>query len=423
MADEGATVRAFCEKQQQLKVGDAWFLISSKWWADWAGYAGYGGVAKTAGNTRPPQIDNTDLLAEVAMAGLCVLRSGVREYTDYMLVPEQAWDYLRGIYGAAQSLRRLVVDRGGSEMVIEMYPLIITAAKLQDDGSVCPGSEKVETFTRSTKFPAAFRKICESLGFAATATPTVQYNIWGTKGTQAVALADVATPTALRRFQRLVADSDDAIGDLMIPDGGTVLVERCADSGEFAQRVRRSGGSDHWVDPASQTDILDRGHRVDIQVDGRWFSAVVAEVGVDAQARKIRVAYATTVNALPTDFSSKWVDLQVEANVLARWHTYIDTYVVRDPFGPPRDFREDDKCEILIGKKWIAGTVDSVDWREMTVTVTTARNQNSHTYTKDIDSSDLARQGANASAAMATVNDEVTPITVGKCSVDTFSGC
>ena len=242
MASEAAMVKGAVG--QQLRAGDAWYLVSQKWWDGWSAFSGYGppGSAGAAAG-KPLEISNEDLLdVQTSGPGMPVLRPDVRENVDYALVPESAWNHLHGIYGGGPALRREVVVRGYEES-IERYPLIVTVATLLD-GSVDESSKQVRTVSREVKFSVAMQTLCAGTD-ASSAT------LWVNRKTNPKGVEDVMKPAVLRSYEPIKSDADDSVGDLMITDGSILLVELNSLSTAFEPVVRRAAGSENWVDPAA----------------------------------------------------------------------------------------------------------------------------------------------------------------------------
>ncbi|XP_050414001.1 ubiquitin carboxyl-terminal hydrolase 4 isoform X1 [Patella vulgata] len=98
---------------QQLKKGDIWYLLDTKWYKQWKKYVGYdkwdsGCVGEASANPGP--IDNSPLLK-----GDGQLQEHLSEDLDYMLLPGDAWNRLLSWYGiipGQEPICRGVIEQG-----------------------------------------------------------------------------------------------------------------------------------------------------------------------------------------------------------------------------------------------------------------------------------------------------------------------
>eukprot|EP01052_Picozoa_sp_SAG31_P050974 SAG31_NODE_11888_length_988_cov_1.389201_1_plen_203_part_01 len=179
---------------QPLREGDPWYLISQKWWDRWAGFTGYNPNA-LGGGSKPEPIDSTELLHDaVSKKDMAILRPDLREYVDYAMVPEPVWQYLHEKYGGGPIFRRLGVMRG-YDVIIERYPLIITAVSISLDGEVS-GDGVVHTLSRESPFSAAVDLIL------ATATMDTA-TLWVNRNAQNTEISEVMVPAILRGYERI----------------------------------------------------------------------------------------------------------------------------------------------------------------------------------------------------------------------------
>ena len=263
-------------RRGDLAEGQAQFLVSSRWWRQFAEHvqleadgASFSALREAA--PAPPQIDNSDLLADGPRGrDMGILRPNVVEGQDYEFLPERAWNYLHGMYGGGPPLQRTVVLRG-TELVVERYPLIVTVEMLNERGAREPGAAATQRISRDL----SVREALASLGPSGT-----ELRLWAHRRADLV-LADgeAMDASTLRGWQRVGIGDEEMVGELQLKDGQTLLAERRNfGEWEFEKAVRRAAGSAHWKDPA--TDELEVGDRVDFQDGGgQWLSASVVAVG------------------------------------------------------------------------------------------------------------------------------------------------
>ncbi|XP_031494374.1 ubiquitin carboxyl-terminal hydrolase 9-like isoform X1 [Nymphaea colorata] len=125
------------------KAGDAYYVVSSRWWRSWKAYVEpeEGCVSADPNSTlvqgsresiskgcRPGRIDNADLVLDGTDGSVGLqLRTGLQEVDDYELVPEQVWNRLLEWYGGGPSFSRMLISQGLStkDLVVEVYPLCL----------------------------------------------------------------------------------------------------------------------------------------------------------------------------------------------------------------------------------------------------------------------------------------------------------
>ncbi|XXG78580.1 hypothetical protein AAC387_Pa08g2500 [Persea americana] len=119
------------------KEGDAFFLLSLRWWQNWLDYVNQDIPTTTNEGSlygsdfyakRPSCIDNSDLIYEATSedsnAGID-LHDALIEGRDYILLPQEVWKQLYAWYGGGPTLTRKVINSGLSEteLTVEVYPL------------------------------------------------------------------------------------------------------------------------------------------------------------------------------------------------------------------------------------------------------------------------------------------------------------
>jgi ubiquitin C-terminal hydrolase len=94
-----------------------YFVLSYPWYGAWREYAEKGG-------SKPPQIDNAELLdSESEME---TVRKGLLVNYDYIVVPGQVWQRFAAWYGGGPEIMRPAI-RLGTSLVVDLYPVEVTA--------------------------------------------------------------------------------------------------------------------------------------------------------------------------------------------------------------------------------------------------------------------------------------------------------
>ena len=397
-------------RKAQLKEGEAWHLVSARWWRQWAEHVQFEAQAASHSVLReeapaPPAIDNSDLLADGDNARRCnILSPNLVEGDDYELLPAAAWEYLHGLYEGGPECRREVVRRG-TELAVDRYPLIVTVEALDAQGARTPGAAQIHTLSRDL----VARDAVESLG-----AKGAELRVWAHRQGEELVLTDgeAMSASVLRGWRCLQFGADDRLGDLQIQDGQTLLLER-RDFGEwrFEAAVLQAMGSEHWKDPA--TDTLEPGDPVDYRsaVNDAWLSAAVVAVGSGDHSGEVQLTCAAlargddasriaddlarmslvATTSVETGPDTPWVRL--DAGRLAKWHTHElpTSDNSRRPFGRPRDLRAGDECDVQCDGKWASGTVRSVNWLKMTTEI---NRKGGSSVTVTIEGDDIARPGS-----------------------------
>lgn len=96
--------------KRELKRGDKWYLVDIAWFKQWKKYVGYGEqTSKGLYKVYPGPVDNSPLLKEVEDE--LQLKEHLIDEEDYILLPEDGWDFLVQIYGTLDSLKKNTIQR------------------------------------------------------------------------------------------------------------------------------------------------------------------------------------------------------------------------------------------------------------------------------------------------------------------------
>ncbi|XP_006633881.2 ubiquitin carboxyl-terminal hydrolase 15 isoform X1 [Lepisosteus oculatus] len=120
----------------QLRKGDTWYLVDSRWFKQWKKYVGFDSWDKYQmgeQNVYPGPVDNSGLLKD---GDSQALKEHLIDELDYILVPTEGWNKLVSWYGLTVSqepIARKVVEQGMfvKHCKVEVY---LTELKLCEDG-------------------------------------------------------------------------------------------------------------------------------------------------------------------------------------------------------------------------------------------------------------------------------------------------
>jgi len=116
------------ERENSLKLGEEWYIISSEWWESWCEYVDYHSKQlqlkelneKQLSNIdsssnlitnkkyRPRKIDNNKLLDE--SNHFVVLKENLIEHNDYEIIHKHIWEQLYEWYGGGPNIMRSVIS-------------------------------------------------------------------------------------------------------------------------------------------------------------------------------------------------------------------------------------------------------------------------------------------------------------------------
>jgi hypothetical protein len=81
--------------QQQMQLGQTWYLVAVKWFKRWKEYTNYDGDTRHSVQGKPGPIDNTAILDEFNTEGATTTEPRIKrnsmEGYDYELLPENVW--------------------------------------------------------------------------------------------------------------------------------------------------------------------------------------------------------------------------------------------------------------------------------------------------------------------------------------------
>uniref|UniRef100_A0A8C6KHM7 Ubiquitin carboxyl-terminal hydrolase n=1 Tax=Nothobranchius furzeri TaxID=105023 RepID=A0A8C6KHM7_NOTFU len=122
----------------QLRKGDTWYLVDSRWFKQWKKYVGFDSWDKYQmgdQNVYPGPVDNSGLLKD---GDVLAIKDHLIDELDYILVPAEGWNKLVSWYGLSEGqepIARKVVEQGMfvKHCKVEVY---LTELKLCEDSKM-----------------------------------------------------------------------------------------------------------------------------------------------------------------------------------------------------------------------------------------------------------------------------------------------
>ncbi|KAG5235821.1 ubiquitin carboxyl-terminal hydrolase family protein [Salix suchowensis] len=161
------------EAERDLKEGNLYFVVSSRWFSKWESYVGRGGVDNLDNGKslepqdldveRPGPIDNSDII-ECGSSNdgdeLELVRT-LLEGRDYVLVPKKVWEKLVQWYKGGPALPRKMISQGvfnKKQFNVEVYPLRLKLIDSRDD------SESTIRISKKAYLQELYEKVCSARG-------------------------------------------------------------------------------------------------------------------------------------------------------------------------------------------------------------------------------------------------------------------
>ncbi|KAJ0971167.1 hypothetical protein J5N97_019126 [Dioscorea zingiberensis] len=154
--------------EANLKEGDVFCLISSRWWREWKEYVrfdvnmGHSNFSKKQKEgllhtCRPGQIDNSELILNGMNNGdFLDLRGNLLEGEDYDLVPLEVWKKLVEWYRGGPEIPRKLLSEGfySKNFSVEVYPLCLCLIDARDN------SERTIRISRKASVGELYKMVC-----------------------------------------------------------------------------------------------------------------------------------------------------------------------------------------------------------------------------------------------------------------------
>ncbi|KAJ8768357.1 hypothetical protein K2173_021510 [Erythroxylum novogranatense] len=163
------------EAELHLREGNLYYVVSYRWFSRWEKYVGQASdVEQLAGSLdldavtpgiadRPGPIDNSDIVeSETGCDGedLDLIRTLV-EGSDYVLLPQRAWEKLLQWYSGGPALPRKMISQGHSnrkQFNVEVYPLRLRLIDSRD------GNEFILSLSKKASLHELKEKVCALRG-------------------------------------------------------------------------------------------------------------------------------------------------------------------------------------------------------------------------------------------------------------------
>ncbi|XP_021300601.1 ubiquitin carboxyl-terminal hydrolase 9-like isoform X2 [Herrania umbratica] len=168
------------ESERNLKEGNLYFVISSRWFRMWERYVGIDADDNLIGNQssdsrqwngassvvaeRPGPIDNSDIVQNGSDCDCkeneIQLRRLLMEGQDYVLVPQGVWEKLHEWYKGGPALPRKMILQGvyHRKFDVEVYPLCLKLIDSRDE------SQSILWISRKASVAVLFQKVCALRG-------------------------------------------------------------------------------------------------------------------------------------------------------------------------------------------------------------------------------------------------------------------
>ncbi|XVF53187.1 hypothetical protein PTKIN_Ptkin05aG0080200 [Pterospermum kingtungense] len=168
------------ESERNLKEGNLYFVISSRWFQRWERFVGidangdlienessdsrhFDGASSMVAE-RPGPIDNSDIVQNGSDCDCkeneIQLRRGLMEGQDYVLVPQGVWEKLHEWYKGGPALPRKMISQGihHKNFDVEVYPLCLKLIDSRDE------SQSVICLSRKASVTELFQRVCSLRG-------------------------------------------------------------------------------------------------------------------------------------------------------------------------------------------------------------------------------------------------------------------
>ncbi|CAN8303606.1 unnamed protein product [Cochlearia groenlandica] len=148
------------EAESNLKEGNLYFLISSRWYTSWQIFVGliteeeHGGEASEV--TRPGPIDNHDIIESESRPQLL---KKLEEGVDYALVPLEVWSKLFEWYKGGPPIKRKMICH--KSYSVEVYQLCLNVIDGRDDSCTIITLSKQASISQLYKIVSAVTGVAE----------------------------------------------------------------------------------------------------------------------------------------------------------------------------------------------------------------------------------------------------------------------
>ena len=105
------------EAEDEMRPNRPYYLLAYPWYQAWRDHVERGG-------SRPPAINNTELVDPEHATDQISVRRGLASDYDYRIVPGAVWQRFSSWYGGGPEIKRLAI-RAGTQLVVDLFPVEI----------------------------------------------------------------------------------------------------------------------------------------------------------------------------------------------------------------------------------------------------------------------------------------------------------
>lgn len=172
-----------------LTPGESWYVLSAKWFRAWEAYSGYHGgrvdymsLQSWQQVQRPGPIDNRDVIrslrpeddvanvADLGSLDLCSIRPEISYPHDFIVLCQEAWNFLHDIYGGGPLIERRVIpgEFSGQKPEIELFPVTLDVRCVKFSSEFVPVESKVPGESIEAHYASVFRSSTDQTSFASS---------------------------------------------------------------------------------------------------------------------------------------------------------------------------------------------------------------------------------------------------------------
>src|SRR3989338_3687623 len=192
-------------ENRPLVAGDTWYVVDASWWRAWESHCKSGGRGRGV-----RRIDNSLLLDS---HGLLIRH--LQEFTDFRVVPADAWARLHGWFGGGPELPRYVVRKRAGygnavSLAVDLHPIKV----LLFESPKAAQLSRALAISRHATVGELLDRVASEFGFE-----PFSFRLWD---------------FFRRRRGSQFSDRAESIFDARIHDGDEILIERRGENGIWA---------------------------------------------------------------------------------------------------------------------------------------------------------------------------------------------
>ncbi|KAL5013386.1 hypothetical protein ScPMuIL_007656 [Solemya velum] len=227
---EGGSPECETQKQQitnllktQLKKGDTWYLIDTRWFKQWKKFVGFDNwdsynVGEESANPGP--IDNGQLFSE---ENADQLKEHLIDELDYILLPAEGWNKLVGWYGIVEGqvpISRRVIEQGMfvKHCKVEVYLM---------DLKLCENSNLSNTVSKLFSRADTIEDLEKDMRTLFTIAEDKEVRLWN---------------RYMSNTYEHLSKPENTLQDAGLFQGQVIVIEQKNDDGTWPRHAKRSGG-------------------------------------------------------------------------------------------------------------------------------------------------------------------------------------